>query len=69
MDQREVFEEWQANKDRPAYVREHRETLAEHIDTSDPIPEDGTLSRVRDWLQRYRGTVTRQLNPNSGGED
>ena len=63
MDRAQLYEQWQANKDRPAYVREHRETLEAHIDTTDPIPEDGSLHEIREWLNDYKGTVTRQLAP------
>jgi hypothetical protein len=67
MDRDELYEQWQANKDRPAYVREHREELTEHLtELKDPIPEEGSLHEIREWLDDYKGTVTRQL---SEGED
>lgn len=66
MDREQLYEEWQANNDRPAYVREHRETIEAHTDTSDPIPEDASLHEIREWLNRYKSTVTRQLAPEEG---
>jgi len=68
MDRHELFEEWQANNDRPAWVRNRREEIHEHTDTSDEIP-NGSLFEVRQWLQSYKGTVTRQLNDDEGGTD
>lgn len=66
----ELSELWErnGNKDRPAFVREHRDALHAHTDTTDPIPE-GSLSEVRLWLNRYKSTVTRQLNDDTAGTD
>lgn len=74
MDQAEVYDLWQAdaghdrqNKDRPAFVREHRDVIDEHIDTDDPLPgADDSLAAFAQWLDDYKGTVTRQLNPENG---
>lgn len=60
MDRQELYEEWQNNKHRPIYVREHRDVIHEHTDIDEPIP-DGSAAEVRDWLDSYKGTVTRQL--------
>lgn len=68
MDRDELYELWQANKDRPAFVLEHREELADHTDTSDPIPTS-SIYEVRQWLKNYSGTVTRQLNDDEDGTD
>jgi hypothetical protein len=68
MDREELRALWDRNKDRPAFVREHREEIHDHTDTSEPIP-DGSLAEVRHWLDSYKGTVTRQLNDDSPGTD
>jgi hypothetical protein len=68
MDREELRALWDRNKDRPAFVREHREAIHGHTETSDPIP-DGSLAEVRRWLESYKGTVTRQLNDESPGTD
>lgn len=60
MDAEELAQLWQRNKDRPAWVREHREFIHEHTDVDEPIPS-GALSKVRRWLNDYKGVVTRQL--------
>jgi hypothetical protein len=68
MDRETLSELWNAdagrgrqNKDRPAFVREHRDALMEHTNTDDPIPEGGTAAELREWLATYKSTVTRQL--------
>jgi hypothetical protein len=66
MDQAELFEVWQRNKHRPAFVRNYAEEIAQYINTEDPIPEGDSLAATRRWLERYRGTVTRQLKPDAG---
>lgn len=68
MDRSELFDVWQANKYRPAVVRQYREEIHDHTNTSDEIP-DGSLFDVRQWLRRYRGTVTRQLSDGENGKD
>lgn len=68
MDPSELYQAWQAQSDRPAWVREHRDQLNEHTDTSEPVP-DGSLAEVRDWIRRYKGTVTRQLDDAVPGTD
>jgi hypothetical protein len=60
MDAEELSQLWHRNKDRPAWVREHREAIQEHTDIDEPIP-NGALSKVRRWLNDYKGVVTRQL--------
>jgi len=59
------------NKDRPAFVREHADALDEHTDTDDPVPdpESASMAAYRDWLERYKGTVTRQLSEGNDAED
>ena len=67
MDAADLRDLWSRNKDRPAWVREHRDALAEYVDTDEPIPDD-QLWRVREWLNRYKSTVTKQLNAAVDGE-
>lgn len=69
MDREELHDLWAANKDRPAFVRERREEIHEHTDTSDPIPDSDSLAAVRDWLASYKGTVTRQLGESDMADD
>jgi len=78
MEQDTLAELWTAdagqglqNKDRPAFVREHADALDEHTDTSDPVPdpEGASMAEYRDWLERYKSVVTKQLNgENTNGE-
>lgn len=71
MDAEALRDAWNENKDRPAWVLEHREELAEYITTDEPIPVDGMYG-VRLWLARFKATVTRQLNEaaeGGGGSD
>lgn len=68
MDRSELYDLWQANKDRPAWVMEHRDELHEHTNTSDPIPASSIFD-VRQWLSSYKPTVTRQLNDDADGTD
>lgn len=67
MDQPTLREQWKANNHRPVWVREHREEIHEHTDTSDPIPDKGPF-HVRQWLERYRSVVTKQLRADDEGE-
>lgn len=62
MDRDSLFDAWQANKDRPAWVRENRDEIHDQTNTSEAIP-DGSIYEVRQWLQSYKGAVTRQLQP------
>ncbi|AFH22458.1 hypothetical protein OSG_eHP27_00030 [environmental Halophage eHP-27] len=70
MDREELFEIWQRNKDRPQFVREYREELQEH--TTDgvewPAPDASTFE-YRQFLNRSKGTVTRQLGETTTGEE
>lgn len=66
----ELFELWERNKDRPQFVREYRDAIAEH--TSDGVtlpPADGSTFKYREFLNDYKGTVTRQLNDDEPGTD
>ena len=68
MDRQTLREQWKANNHRPVWVREHREAINEHVDTSEPVPEGGTF-RLRQWLDKYKGVVTRQLSGEKGGTE
>lgn len=75
MDKADLRRAWHAsahggkqNKDRPAFVREHREALAEHT-AADLPPPDAELAAYREWLADHKGAVTRQLAPEDGGKD
>jgi len=65
MDRADLYEYFQERgKDRPVWVRENRDLLMEHLNVDEPIPGDeASTYAVRDWLDRYRGTVSRQLSP------
>lgn len=62
MDRAELYELWQNNKHRPAFVLEHREAINEHTDTSEPVPNKGAFA-IREWMKQYASVVTRQLSP------
>lgn len=68
MDQAELYDQWQDNKDRPVWVRKHRDSIHDHTTTSDPVPDAGTHA-VREWLSKYMGTVTSQLSPDGESAD
>lgn len=69
MDRETLAAQFQANNHRPAWVMENREALEDHINTSEPIPENGSLYEIRQWLARFKGTVTRQLNDDAESTD
>jgi len=74
MDSREdLFEAWQrGGKDRPQFVRNYRETLVEHLSDGvvDALPgPNGTTLEYREFLNSYKGTVTRQLNDETDETD
>lgn len=72
MDQAALFEEWERNKTRPQYVREHQDDLKEHLTDgviqSMPAP-DASAFEWRQFLNSHMGAVTRQLNPENNDED
>ena len=68
MDASELRELWQRNRDRPMWIRNHREAIHEHTDTSEPIP-DASAYQVREWVDRYGSVVTRQLKEAAGDEN
>ena len=61
MDVETLRDQWDDNRDRPAWILNHREDLEEHIDTSEEIPAGG-MHAVRSWTSRFASTVSRQLN-------
>lgn len=70
MDLGDLRRSWHATgKDRPAWVREHADALREHLTIDEDIPDEGSMYALRDWLERYRGTVTRQLDDAIDAED
>ena len=70
MDLGDLRRAWHATgKDRPAWVREHADDLRSHLTIDEDIPDEGSMYRLRDWLERYRGTVTRQLDDAIDGAD
>jgi hypothetical protein len=70
MDAADALQTWQTaqDRDRPAVVRNHRDGLMAHLDVSEAIPTD-SLASVRDWMDRYAGTVTTQLTDAAEGGD
>jgi len=49
---------WEANKDRPAWIRRHADELEAATETE--IPRN--LAELDDWLRRKKAVVTRKLN-------
>lgn len=68
MERAELFEAWQQRKDSAQWVRAHRDEIHEHVDVSEPIPTGGTAA-VTDWLARFKGTVTEQLDDGTEGDE
>jgi len=64
----DLLDRWQANNHRPTWVRENRDELNDATELSEPVP-DGSVFEIRRWLERYKGTVTRQLNDDEPGTD
>lgn len=66
------FDTWQRNKSRPQFVRAHREELADALSDGvvDDLPAPGASTyEYRQFLNSHMGTVTRQLNPENGGDN
>jgi len=61
MDRAELLQAWKDNAGRPQWVMEHADDLAEHVDTSDPVTDPGSVYEMDQWLSRYKSTVTKQL--------
>jgi len=71
MERQELYEYFkERGTDRPVWVRENRDELMEHLNVDEPIPgEEASTYEVRDWLERYRSTISRQLNDDSDDAD
>lgn len=55
-----TLEKWQSNKDRPVFVRGHRDELDALTSASaDRVPD--SVAAVGDWVNRYDSTVSREL--------
>jgi len=65
MDVSELYRKWNQNKDRPAFVMEHADEINDHVETDERVPVK-SIYQVRQWLSRYKGTVTRQLAKQAG---
>jgi hypothetical protein len=63
-----LYHEWQNHNDRPAWVRENADRIDAAVDTSEPVPT-GELADVRDWVDRFKSTVSKQLQPDDGGSE
>lgn len=59
----DLYETWQDNKDRPAWVQRRRDDL--EAATGLDIPR--SRSAIDEWLDSYKGTVTKRLKPDGGG--
>jgi hypothetical protein len=59
MDADTLLSEWHANNHRPQWIIDTRDQLMQHCDLSDPIPR--RKSELGDYLARYKGTITKQL--------
>jgi hypothetical protein len=70
MDRTDMADLWDRIKDRPQAVREHRDDLADHVSESVaaalPGPGDSAFA-YRQFLNDYKGTVTRQLTEGDEG--
>lgn len=72
MDRETLFEHWQRNKDRPQFIRAHREAFVEHLSdtTAGHLPApDASTYEYREFLNSYKAPVTRQLNDDADGSD
>jgi len=67
MDAEELLDLWEAHNDRPAWIMEHADALNEHTDTSERVPVS-SIYDVRQWMDSYKATVTRQLREAVDGD-
>jgi len=65
MDAEELLDLWEAHNDRPAWIMEHADELNTHTDTSERVPVS-SIYDVRQWMDSYKSTVTRQLREAAG---
>lgn len=68
MEQDELHEHWKQHNERAAWVRENRDSIHEHTNTSEEIPP-GSLYEVRQWLKSYKSVVSKQLKPDEDSEE
>lgn len=72
MDRADLRELWSRNNDRPQFVREYRDAFAEHLSETTaghlPAPDASTFE-YRQFLNQYKGAVTRQLAENTTTDD
>lgn len=64
----DLYERYEANKDRPAWVRRHWDEIEAALDDAgfdldEDIPQ--TLAAVDDWLDRYKAVLTQALAPSA----
>jgi hypothetical protein len=72
MDRQALRELWARNNDRPQFVRNYHDAFQEHLSdtTAGHLPDpDASTFAYRQFLNDYKGTVTRQLNDESPGSD
>ena len=72
MDRETLYELHQRNGDRPQFYREHRDAFAEHLSdtTAQKLPDpDASTFEWRQFIEKHRGVITRQLNDSEDGTD
>lgn len=63
-----TYDQWQAHKDRPVFVRGHREELdALTSEDADRVPD--SVAAVPEWVNRYDSVVSGELKPDTEGDD
>ena len=63
-----TYQTWSEHKDRPVWVRNHREELdALTADGADRVPDSPTA--VSAWVDRYDSAVSKRLKPSDDGEE
>jgi hypothetical protein len=72
MERSDLLELHKRNGDRPQFYREHRDEFAEHLSdtTAQKLPDpDASTFEWRQFVERHKGTITRQLNDSADGTD
>ncbi len=62
MDKSTLADQWDEHNHRYQWIIDVRDELARHTNLSDPIPR--RKSELDTFLDRYKATITRQLNEN-----
>lgn len=57
MSTKELLDEWEANRDRPAWVQQNSDRLEDVADVELPTSRAG----IEDWLATHAHVVTRRL--------